>query len=55
MTPVHTFILDAHKVVLTVNLTQDTPLQGESKHSGAPCRIGKKIEKNAKFQAKFKF
>jgi hypothetical protein len=29
MTLVHTFILDAHRGVLTVNLTQDTPLWGE--------------------------
>jgi hypothetical protein len=41
--------------VLTVNLTQYAPLQGEPKRSGAPCEIGKKIEKNGKFQAKFKF
>jgi hypothetical protein len=38
-----------------MNLTQYAPLQGEPKCLGTLHEIGKqKIEKNAKFQAKFK-
>jgi hypothetical protein len=38
-----------------VNLTQYALLRGEPKRSGARMKLEKKIEKNAKFQAKFKF
>jgi hypothetical protein len=55
MEPVRTYIGDTPRAMLTVNLTQYASLRSEPKRSGATHRIGNKIEKNAKFQANFKF
>jgi len=50
-----TVIFDALTRILTMNLTHDTMLQGEPKRSGAPCEIGKEIEKMSNFKLNSNF